>query len=651
MNFKNPEILYALLLLLIPVIIHLVKWKRYKKTVFTNVDFLQELEIKSRKSRKLKELLVLLTRLLAFASLIFAFAYPYFPSKAEKNNIKNVQNIIYLDNSLSMSAIDGKDNFLLNDKMDLIKNIKPGQKYTFFTNDKIFKNISGERLKDILFDLKFSPKTTKHLANIQKINFLTDKDKNTLTNVIYLSDLQNVNNEILDTSVFKNTNHYYFKITQRKDLSNISLDSLELISKTNDILKYKLWISATKKGLKTPIKILQDNHILWNDYVEFKDSLKLKIPVEINAQNDISGKISIEDEGFQFDNNLFFTYRHRDKINILFVGDTIPDFIKKIYTSDEFNLTSKKANEVNYNNLNRFQLVIFYRLDFSKIPADIIKKYVQNYGNIALIPKFDKDFSASYFTTNLNKFNIHISNISKLDTSRVVLNKINFNHPFFKSVFLKKTTNFAYPYIHKHLAINTGNWLYKLNDNTSFASVYHDKGNIYLFNADLEIDNTNFTKAPYLVVPLFYQMAKMYQNNQKPYFVLNQQNVWTENINLQKDKILKLKKDKTEIIPFQVHLSDKVRLTTNETPNEAGIYQITEGDTKYGDVAFNVDRVENRLKFLFLPKAKNISQIASFSAFEELKTDENKANSLWKIFVGLGLFFLLIEFLILKFWK
>jgi hypothetical protein len=41
MQFKYPEILWGLLLLLIPILIHLFQLRRFKKTLFTNVKFLK----------------------------------------------------------------------------------------------------------------------------------------------------------------------------------------------------------------------------------------------------------------------------------------------------------------------------------------------------------------------------------------------------------------------------------------------------------------------------------------------------------------------------------------------------------------------------------------------------------------------------------
>ena len=64
MQFKHPELLYALLLLLIPIIVHLFQLRRFQKVDFTNVAFLKSVTIQTRKSSQLKKWLTLITRLL-----------------------------------------------------------------------------------------------------------------------------------------------------------------------------------------------------------------------------------------------------------------------------------------------------------------------------------------------------------------------------------------------------------------------------------------------------------------------------------------------------------------------------------------------------------------------------------------------------------
>ena len=102
MQFKHPELLYALLLLLIPIIVHLFQLRRFQKVDFTNVAFLKSVAIQTRKSSQLKKWLTLITRLLLLAAIIIAFAQPYF---SKDDNLKlESETVIYLDNSFSMQA-------------------------------------------------------------------------------------------------------------------------------------------------------------------------------------------------------------------------------------------------------------------------------------------------------------------------------------------------------------------------------------------------------------------------------------------------------------------------------------------------------------------------------------------------------------------
>ena len=109
MLFKNPEILYFLFLLIIPVIIHLFQLQRFEKIAFTNVKLLKEIKQQTRKSSQLKKLLLLLTRLLLLASLIIAFAQPYLK---KKNTLQHKETYIYLDNDTDDPIEERRNNNL-----------------------------------------------------------------------------------------------------------------------------------------------------------------------------------------------------------------------------------------------------------------------------------------------------------------------------------------------------------------------------------------------------------------------------------------------------------------------------------------------------------------------------------------------------------
>ena len=137
MQFKNPEILYFLFLLIIPILVHLFQLRRFKKQEFTNVKLLKELEVQTRKSATIKKWLLLVTRLLLLTALIFAFAQPYFPSEAQIDSNKPEVRIFFIDNSQSMSAngVEGElHSQAKNMARELILKDNPGAKYLIFSN-------------------------------------------------------------------------------------------------------------------------------------------------------------------------------------------------------------------------------------------------------------------------------------------------------------------------------------------------------------------------------------------------------------------------------------------------------------------------------------------------------------------------------------
>ena len=647
MKFENPNILYAFLLLLIPIIIHLVRWKKYKTVLFTNVQLLQEVEIKSRKSKQLKELLVLLLRLLAFSFLILAFAKAYIPSKNTQNQTKKIQNIIFLDNSLSLSAPHNNINLWQEFLQDLQQNIPQEQNLTLVTNDKNYIDIKGENLKKTLDRLVFSNKITQHRKVLKKLNLLTKNSQNK-TEIIYLTDLQNVENEQLTDSLLQSTNTYHFYIKQVPDLPNISVDSLWIAAKDTENYHFNIQISATHKLLESPVSVRHGDNVLWQSFVKFKDSLSQTMSFDLPVTNkNIAAYVQISDQGFQFDNKLFFAINNAPKIKILIIGQKIPEYLKKIYTPDEFEVKIKNYNQLNVSKINDYDLIVLNKLSDDQIPVNALQKYISQYGNLLILPRMDQPDG---FGKMLSKFKIHTQ--IHVDTNRVLLTGINFDHPVFKGVFLKKTRNFAYPYVKKHFRFSpSGQWLYQLNDHSNLMQIYKRKGNIFVLNTDLENNNSNLTSAASLIVPLFYQIAQTNNHNKALYYILGQENRWNIKTTLQPDLSLHLQNRQTDFIPVQQNQNGQIMVTTDELPQQAGIYEIMYNRQKIGNVAYNYNRKENKLSFLSLPQQQNIHKISNLKSLISAQEKAQENQYLWKWFIALALLFLILEMLVIKFWK
>ncbi len=140
MQFKNPEILYALFLLLIPIIVHLFQLRKFKKEAFTNVAFLKKVQLQTRKSSQIKKWLILLIRMTTLAAIIIAFAQP-FTSKKNTNNAER-ETVIFSDNSFSMQTKGDQGELLKRAIQDLITTLPENETISLITNDDVFRDTS-----------------------------------------------------------------------------------------------------------------------------------------------------------------------------------------------------------------------------------------------------------------------------------------------------------------------------------------------------------------------------------------------------------------------------------------------------------------------------------------------------------------------------
>ena len=110
MSYQNPQILYFLFAIAIPIFIHLFNLRKHKVVYFSNVTFLKDIQSEKKKRNTIKQLLILLSRILAISAIVFAFANPYIPNNSKNISINNT--IIYIDNSFSMDNVSEKGRLL-----------------------------------------------------------------------------------------------------------------------------------------------------------------------------------------------------------------------------------------------------------------------------------------------------------------------------------------------------------------------------------------------------------------------------------------------------------------------------------------------------------------------------------------------------------
>jgi len=641
MQFKNPEILYALFLLLIPIIVHLFQLRKFQKVTFTNVAFLKEATLQTRKSSQIKKWLILCTRLLFLAAIVMAFAQP-FTSKTNTFNTKK-ETVIYLDNSFSMQAKGSEGELFIRAIQDLISNIPEDDNITLLTNNVEFRNTTIKNIKNDLLQLGYSSNTLSLEAALLKSNTYFSKDKSTTKNLVFISDFQQ-NNDHFSPKTDSIASLHLVKLTPVYE-NNIAIDSA-FISETNaNTLELRVVLKNSGAPVENiPVSLFNADKLIAKTSVVINKKAETTFSLPVNEP--INGKITIEDSNLRFDNTLFFNINKTSKINVLVVNAEDESFLKRIYTDDEFNYNTTALNQLNYNIINEQRLIVLNELD--AIPNALsmaLKAFTDQGGTLIIIPS-NKIDTATY-NVLLNKYN---SNFNAFFSTEKQVTKINYSHPLYSNgVFEKQVSNFQYPKVNSfyNVTINNASAVLQFEDGKPF--LYQNK-NVFIFASSLNAENSNFKNSP-LIVPTLYNIGRYSFKNPPIYFSIGKENSFDVDTQLQQDAVLTLANTNQSIIPKQQYFNNKVIITTSEIPSIASIYTVKDKNESIKNVSYNYNRNESNLVYRNLSTSKNITVGNSINEiFDTIKSD-TKVNALWKWFVIFALALLIIEMLILKYFK
>ncbi|MFV8367291.1 BatA domain-containing protein [Flavobacterium sp. XS1P27] len=642
MHFKHPEILYFLFLLIVPILVHLFQLRRFKKEYFTNVRFLKALSIQTRKSSKIKKWLLLACRLLLLTCIIIAFAQPFFASKDSKN--ANNELYIILDNSFSMQAKGKKGELLKRAVQELLEETPENVNFSLLTNSENYWNTDIKSVRSALQNLKYSAtpfQLDNIMAKIKAHKSAFKKDIIVITDAVGLDEKQLKNSDATDSPLFI--------IPKAEQKNNVSIDSVFINKTLENFYEISVQISGYGDDFNPiPISLYNENKLIAKTIVTL-DTKKKNLNFTIPKQS-FHGYFSIVDNGLSYDNTLFFSISKTKKTNIISIGEPVKsNFLSRIYTSEEFNFNNYTLSALDYNKLEEQDAIVLNELD--EIPqalATTLKSFVEKGGNLIVIP------SAISSITNMNSFMSNFGNLkfNSLENREKLITKINFNHPIFNSVFENKVTNFQYPKTKSSFVLSSSSAAaLSYEDQSVFlTSIANSVSAVAVFAASINIENSNFQQSP-LIVPTFYKMAMHNQNNGVNALIIGNNNPHLTEVSLNKDAILTVKGSDEQFIPIQQILNNKVKMTFNDYPEQAGNLSIYNKKEWIENISFNYNRTESNLASAnenILSDYKTIESIPSL--FDSLQTDRTD-NQIWKWFVIFALLFLITEMAIIRFVK
>jgi len=684
MNFLHPTFLFALFAITIPIIIHLFNFRTYKTVYFSNVKFLKDIKQETKSKSTLKHLLVLLMRILAITSLVFAFAQPFIPSNnTQKNKIQNEIGI-YIDNSFSTEAESkfGKISEIAKKKaQQIVKAYPENTKFFFLTNDFEQKHqhlVSKEQVKEFIQETKVSPSVKLTSVVINKFSdfFNFDKKKHPKNNRAYIiSDFQKISSDFKSLKNNINLNAILIPL-KSENTNNIFIDSVWFetpnrpISQTDE-LNIKITNKSNESYNEMPIKLfLNDTLKATRSYnIGPNNSINTKINFTNNKTGIINGKLEITDFPITYDNTFFFNFDIDKRINILVISNKQKNkYINNVFSSNsEVSITYKNPKSINFDTLNNYNLIISDGISsFSNELTQETYSYISDGGTFICFPNININIQS--YNKLFNKLNLNY--ITGIDTSKIYAGHINYNADILKNVFKKREQNIDMPYILQRLKFSNQTFtdeeiiLFSEKNDKLISVANYGSGKIYIFSQAADKKVGNLVIHP-LWVALIYNIAFHKNNSQKIFYTIAKDEV----INFNKrtdnqDNAIHITNNKLkfDIIPQSFNSEGvKSKIFINNAIKEAGHYIVETDNKQIRGLSFNYDRRESDLSHFTVKDIEQIiknNSLSNFSVmneknelFSEIIKAQSTGKQLWKWFIFFALVFLLSEILIIRFVK
>jgi len=680
MKFLYPDFLFALLAVAIPIIIHLFNFRKFKKIYFSNVQFLKEVKQETQSKSQLKHLLVLLSRILAIAFLVLAFAQPYIPVDDQKTVAGQQTVSVYIDNSFSMNSVNGEGRLFDIARQygyEIAKSYQPSDLFQILTNDfegRHQRLYNREDFEQMVEEIDISP--SSHLLSdvVKRQTEALSQNGSGQKTLYVISDFQRL---ITDFDQFTNDSTVQIRLipVPPEQSKNLYIDSCWFENPVKQIdvpqeLSIRIRNISGEEYQNVPIKLLvNDQQKALGSFTIAPHSETDTVLTFTATQPGIQkAELRITDYPVTFDDNFFFSYNIAPQLSVLTItaGDDSARYIQNLFAKDDyFKVDIASENQLNYANLNDYHLILLHELgSISSGLGDAISRYIENGGSTFIIPS-DKTDIPSY---NQLFQKLGTNTFSKLDTAKTAVRSIETAHPIYKNVFESIPENMDLPVVPKHFrfAQQTKTDLERLlileNGDLFMGQYTYGRGKVYLTASPLSNNFSNFARHA-LFVPTLYNMAIQSQTDVPLFYTIGKDEVISlTNVNIPADNVFHLTLDQSDIdiIPEHKILNFKTSLFVHNQIAKAGNYQLESGDWQTG-ISFNYQRKESDLRTYSPEEIKELFEQSGLSNVTLIESDYAKLSNslsqvsrgkqLWEFCILLTLLLLGIEILLIKFLK
>lgn len=679
--------LWGLLAVSIPIIIHLFNFRKTKKIYFSNVALLKSVEVQTSAMRRLKNWLVLAIRILAIMAIVFAFAQPYVPSDEPNGGLSQQgASAIYIDNSYSMENEGSNQRAIdmaigqLNEVVGLLKSKGNLQ---LLTNDFASDDMSlltPDKLRDRLTTLELTP-TYRTIEEVfhrqQKALQEYSREGN---NYFIISDFQKSTAGNLHAIQPDSTSKLWIVPAQFPIQRNLYIDSVWLDNPfVKELHNNKLYAKVRNTGQEAveqqSIRLyLEDMQVSSaSASVAAESSTIVSFNFSLKNKGVHTGKIMFEDFPITFDNDYYFILKSSPAIRVkhLYAEQPIENNVRQIYSNDSlFAYSQASVQNLDYGTLANADLIVLEGVPSpTAVLVENLTSFIQNGGTLLVIPPRNPDAIASY-THWLQSLGIRLAKAS-VDVSSIMLQSPDVRIPFFAGVYENSTSNEAL--IDMPSVKRLWNWdkvgstlLMTKDDKPYLSSISRGRGQLMVVASPIQSDFTNLGQHA-LYVPIMYKIASSSVGATPLAYSFSDRYVEipiSKESSISKEQVVKLVAGETEIIPAQRNVGEKllIEIPAKEQLSagsqlKPGYYQVMNGTSELVKIAINFSKEESDMRY-YTPEelrqiwantpAVEVLNSINDVQFNTIFEDTFLGKSLWKYFIVLAICLLIAEMVLLR---
>lgn len=552
----------------------------------------------------------MLLRLLFLASLILAFAQPFF-SRGKQKDTGNRLQVIYIDNSYSMSVKKGARNLLDIAKeaaQRQIREANAGTRFILLTNDKplSYQPLPADKTAAAINTIDISPGDKNLKQILSSVQSLMQSETAIGADLYYYSDFQKSSFSAAPDAELLKQIHFHGVPVQADEVQNIYIDTAYLntpvlqTGQSNQIIVRTRTMGKPPK--ETPILQLAVNGqvksaatLSFNDKNESIDTLSFQ-PNDASWQHVI---LSLNDAAVKFDDTFRITARSAPNLSILVLNERQANpYIQAAFKAyngfrlNQFDVNNSPTDWKDYN------LVIINGVTaISSTLGKQMNTALETGESICIFPgKTD-----NYEHLNEGLKEAADITITGLDTASQITTNLQQGSDLVRDMFERIPENVQLPTAGWHYIINSGlsangQSILSFRNGDPFLINYRPaKGQLYMCATGVDIGSGNFAGS-YFFAPFLYQMAM--QSHASDIYALTDGRKQAAYLPLNKASerdMVHLYGPGTDIIPPQRPEGAGTDVYVDEAVQQPGFYTLAgkSGDTT--DIALNADRNESEL--------------------------------------------------------